>query len=329
MTLLVATGSPRSKAKLTETFSLFNASKSCNKPVREFPIGLNGATGGVLYHNDETLTVVIVCGGYESIVGRSKTCFYYPSSATEWSRVDKSLGEKRKDAAGIVIDYGQTLWITGGEHDVRQYTKSTELVSLILDNSQQIRFSIQHGPDLPLALSDHCLVKLNSTTAMVIGGDDGTSRHLSSTYFLDIPTKSEGGTMSTTARSVKGPDLNNARSDHSCGVLTNPGDDNGQVVIVAGGYGAKKSTEMWVVGSSQGWTRGPDLPRSIQYSAGITSPDSKSFFLIGGEPGGPGKISEIYRLKYENAHWQWTKMDQELQVARRGHVAMRVPDSYC
>ncbi len=99
---------------------------------------------------------------------------------------------------------------------------------------------------------------------------------------------------------------------------------------MAGGWngGGLKSTEIWVAGSSQGWTKGPYLPLAIADAAGVVSSDKKTFYLIGGEDKSREDLKTIYKLHYQNG-WRWTKLPQELEVARNDHVAMLVPDSFC
>ena len=270
--------------------------------------------------------VPIVCGGDDALNGDNR-CFYL-SDSKRWIQLEPRMTVKREDAASIVINNGKSLWITGG-----LYSGSTTEI-LTLTSGRRISassFSFEAGPDLPRYLRGHCLVKLSSSTAMLIGGRgkdmNGDWSNINATYFLDIPSSSENAI-------VRGPDLIHPRYHHACGVLDNPGDGNGQVVIVAGGqYRVSKSTEIWAVGS-QGWTRGPDLPKGVWQSQGITSPDGKSFLLLGGDDGTDYPLfatAAIYKLDYNSnsGGWQWTKLDQELKVAREGHVAMLVPDSFC
>ncbi len=87
--------------------------------------------------------------------------------------------EPRAYAASILVgDSDETLFMTGGFSN-SGYLKTTELVQL-----EQSR----KGPDLPEALNLHCFVKINSTTAMIIGGSESgvTSKK---TWFYSIPNQ--------------------------------------------------------------------------------------------------------------------------------------------
>ena len=60
-----------------------------------------------------------------------------------------------------------TLWITGGE-DGANYLKSTEFVFV---NQPPIE-----GPDLPFAISGHCMVQVDARTIFIVGGSLSTSK---------------------------------------------------------------------------------------------------------------------------------------------------------
>ncbi len=151
------------------------------------------------------------------------------------------------------------------------------------------------------------------------------------TYFLDIPGTEAGNA----GRSVRGPDLKlgYGRWSHSCGVLTNPGDGNDQVVIVTSGRGDEylQSTEMLVVGSGQGWTKGPDLPVHLQTSTAVPTSDGKALLIVGGLDEYIAKMKTIYKLAFDTGdnQWKWTKLAQELKTGRDDSVAMILPESFC
>ncbi len=111
-------------------------------------------------------------------------------------------------------------------------------------------------------------------------------------------------------------------------MLSNPGDGNETIVVVTGGriHGPEASTEFWIPGSDS-WTPGPDLPIGISLTSGFTTPDGKGFVVVAGG-GTDGPIKGIYKLSFQDdGSWNWTKMEQELKVARESHLAMLIPDS--
>ena len=69
---------------------------------------------------------------------------------------------KRYRAAAVLVDSSR-LWVTGGINGYPNYLSSTEFVSLDPEKSGP-------GPDLPKALWCHCLVKIDDTHVMMIGG---------------------------------------------------------------------------------------------------------------------------------------------------------------
>ncbi len=326
-TLLVATGSPWNNARKTKAITVGKAWTRCQKTYPDFPLAIVRTTYGVLY-DMKGRPILLVCGGKDQHGQVRDECYYYNAEVSNnWVQARDKLLEKRQNAAGIVIDNGKTLWVTGGWQD-RKRLRSTSLVTIL--DAQQGSFSVQPGPPLPLGVDQHCLVKLNSTTAMLIGGYNGNS--LTSTYYLDIPSE----TTRTTSRSIQGPSLSIGRDSFSCGVLDHPEDRNGQVVFAVGGRDSREgrsfsSVERLVVGSNQ-WIRGPDIYQGekIQSAAGVTSHDGKTFLLAGGWTSN-GYSSSIYKLDYsfDSSEWRWSPVEAELEVSRREHVAMLVPDSFC
>ena len=246
----------------------------------------------------------------------------------------KVMANELYGPAGLVIGNGKALWVTGGNTADNLPTKSTEIVSIKDPKRVQVRsaipgsFEFQTGPDLPMAIYFHCLIQLNSSTALLIGGsndpDDGSSSAVQSTFFLPIP----GG--SNDARSMEGPDLISPRRSHACGVLKNPSDGNNVVVVAGGVVEDPKSTEMLVMDSERIWKAGPELPTGTSGAAGVTTSDGKAFLLIGGGDE-ETYFSWIFKLDYSKniKDWQWTKLDQELQMGRKGHAATLVPESFC
>ncbi len=83
------------------------------------------------------------------------------------------------------------------------------------------------GPRLPTPVSFHCLVKLNSTTAFLIGGWQGyDALRNKETFFLDLTGNGPSWT--------RGPDLNHGRSSHACAIVRDPIDGSELVAAVAG-----------------------------------------------------------------------------------------------
>ncbi len=155
--------------------------------------GLVHATGGVLAitrANGEDEPVVVVCGGEFALGGsrsdiQNQMCLilneHGPAAATvighqsQQSQLSAGgfLNNLRIGAASLVIDRGQTLWVTAGSTSDGPIANS-EFVSAA-DNStlnKQTQFMTNSvGPDLPREqLMHHCLEMLGPEIAMLIGG---------------------------------------------------------------------------------------------------------------------------------------------------------------
>ena len=181
----------------------------------DLPFDVQGATGGIIGNT------VIICGG------TFKECY---SLTSEKATLVTSTSVKRFGAVSIVIN-DNTLWVTGGFSSGYRLT-STEYVTVT---------GTMPGPDLPIALSDHAMVEINSTFSMVIGGR--YSNDFSAlTFFYD---RNEG-------EWITGPSLMQARGYHAAGIVTDEV-TNENFVAVTGGYLNLDSTDIlqdrvWVQG---------------------------------------------------------------------------------
>ena len=110
-----------------------------------------GASGGLIGNT------VIICGGYRD-GGYVDECYILTS---EKATLVTHMSVGRGSASSIIIN-DNTLWVTGGA-----YHTSTEYVTMA---------GTMLGPDLPMTLSHHAMVAINSTCAMVIGGIQLTGR---------------------------------------------------------------------------------------------------------------------------------------------------------
>merc|ERR1739848_243823 len=107
-----------------------------------------GATGGLLDG------LPVICGGYKNN--------QIHSIAKNQSKFLGQLSVRRWCAASVVLS-NNTLWVTGGQDQTHNLIKTTEHVTKDSQTSQ--------GTDLPLALSGHSIVALNSGAFILIGGE--------------------------------------------------------------------------------------------------------------------------------------------------------------
>jgi hypothetical protein len=107
------------------------------------------------------------------------------------------------------------LWLTGGGLG-SEVTKSTELVQLT---------GTTLGPYLPLEVYSHCLVSLNDTTILLIGGCLRDGNETKATYYYNTDHKTW----------TDGPSLTIGRFTHSCALFKSPQYGHTDTVIVTGG----------------------------------------------------------------------------------------------
>ena len=139
----------------------------------------------------------------------------------------------------------------------------------------------QEIKNLPIFAFEHCIVKINSSTLLSIGGQHGNN-YLSSTFFYNAQFN----------KWEPGPILRNSRSALSCSMLTwiNPDSNQLQKIVVAAGgtkCDCRPSVELLFLNSDDsprgGWERGPELPTpGINFTNMFTLAyfDSETYLLL-------------------------------------------------
>ena len=278
----------------------------CHGSLPDFHHNFAFPTAGLLDGNK-----TVICGGHLGY-SDSGQCHTLGSRSTF-----ATLKDSRMDTASIVLDDGHSLWITGGNQFPTGTLDTTELVSS--DGS------VTWGPKLPEKREDHCLVGINSTTVMLIGGSDkggGLREFSDKTWFFNTGSKQWS----------RGPDLNTGRIIQSCGVLTDKGNGH-QLVIVTGGWTADSatlnSTEILDLNGDRihRWIYGPDLPKGLDRAPSVTAKNGTSFIVVGGAGSGFTYSSSFLELQCSNGDCYWTMMEHELATARCCGIALMIPDS--
>ncbi len=214
---------------------------------------------------------------------------------------------------GIVVQKDpnhSALWITGGVSTILTGGKlyTTEFV---YPNG-----TTESGPDLPRGLHGHCVVAINDTTALVIGGwlDHWTKDNR--TWIIDFDTN----------KWSSGPDLNQGRIESNCGLIKDrvTGDP---LIVVTGGIGSNLSTEIWNIRSNQMWIIGPNLPELFGGGASIVTDDGISFIVIGGASMNWDSRRSIFQFQCSSMECQWSKMNQKLMETGWSYNAFLIPDS--
>ena len=133
---------------------------------------------------------------------------------------------------------------------------------------------------------------------------------------------------------IPGPELNTARSYHSCGVIRSKSDPlNGSsdedVLVVAGGIDDNgytlSSVELLLLkhmtGGKSVWKPGPELPKKIRGSAMV---EFRNGVVLVGGAGDDFDGKRMFRLT--SANGSWIQMEQSLKESRLRHVAFFIPD---
>jgi hypothetical protein len=171
-------------------------------------------------------------------------------------------------------------------------------------------------PSLPVSIRSHCMVTVNSTTVMVIGGRQNGPDYSGNTFYYTFGEESW----------TEGPELKNKRGYHSCGRIRRDKDSQEMSIIVAGGWiGSYLSSVEILDEDSNEWQTGPELPFGI-YGSEMVEDQNGGFVLIGGKSSSVADLDTLYQLPHGGQDAAWTKMEQKLNTGRRFHTAYLVPD---
>jgi hypothetical protein len=219
------------------------------------------------------------------------------------------MNSVRVNAAAAQLKDGKLL-VTGGIDGSGSYLNSAEMLT-----EEGWESNI---PSLPVTIRYHCMVTVNSTTVMVIGGNQNYLGSRKTFYF----TFGE-------EHWTEGPKLKYRRAHHSCGKIRRNKESQEMSIIVAGGsdrdFSYLSSVEILHEGSNE-WQFGPELPFGITNSQMVEAQNG-GVVLIGGESSSVDNLDTLYQLP--NAGWDsvWTKMQQKLKTGRRHLMAFLVPDN--
>jgi hypothetical protein len=204
---LVTTGyTTTNYTRSSEVIDLEDATNICQN-LEDYPIQVDDAVGGLLNQGDP-----LVCGGgYPA----TNVCHVVnkPGQSSE-------MLEERWYSASLTLN-STHLWITGGYNDGNGYLQTSEFVAI---GQPSVK-----GPDLPYAVAGHCLVEVNSSTALLCGGYNGlifnSEYHLNECHYMDLEDHSWS----------QGPSMMTKRRSHSCGIFKSAAHQGRTIVIVAGG----------------------------------------------------------------------------------------------
>ena len=302
--LLVANGGYSDFSKSVEVVNLDPSKPDlmCDN-LPDYPVGVAGSTGQLFQG-----TTPIICGGarpdrWESL------CSCYALKDGGWNEMP-SLNNCHRFASSALLSLEnneEVFLVTGGYID---------FVPLdFVEGFNGIDWDQERFSDLLQPVFEHCLVKINSTTLLSIGGAEGSVYDsVPNTYFYNVQDN----------QWITGPSLNTPRAGSSCEVLNwkNPETNKVEkVVVAAGGYDTETVELLFLEGSkNNGWVMGPSLPETAYLSTMIGF--QNSVVLIGGGEGLDGH--HLYQLSSPSE--PWIEMEQTLKKSMSGHVAFLIPD---
>ncbi len=218
-----------------------------------------------------------------------------------------SMNSARVDAAAAQLKDGKLL-VTGGGDVSSSHLKSAEMLT-----EEGWESNI---PSLPVTIRYHCMVTVNSTTVMVIGGYQN-GLIFGKTFYFTFGEESW----------TEGPDLKNKRRNHSCGKIRINKESQEMTIIVAGGWDGSllSSVEILHEGSNE-WQTGPELPFGMNDSQ-MVEDQNGGVVLIGGVSQSVGNLDTLYQLPHGGQDAAWTKMEQKMKSGRWIHTAFLVPDN--
>ncbi len=277
-----------------EVLNLASSTSTCKNPPN-LPATVYGAIGGLGFIGNP-----ILCGGAQNDAYSNKC---YSLENKEWVS-SASMNSVRAYAAAAQLQDGKIL-VTGGYDGSGSYLNSAEMLT-----EEGWESNI---PSLPVTIQVFCMVTVNSTTVMVIGGYQNGQISGKTFYFTF-------GEESWT----EGPELKSKRGGHSCGKIRRNEESQEMSIIVAGGYDDSSrlsSVEILHEGSNE-WQTGPELPFGISTSQ-MVEDQNGGVVLIGGI----GNLDTLFQLPHGGQDAVWTKMEQKMKTGRYWHTAFMVPDN--
>jgi hypothetical protein len=281
-----------------EVINLASSTSTCKNPPN-FPAKVYRAIGGLGFKGNP-----ILCGGYQNYVPSNKC---YSLENNEWVS-SASMNSVRIEAAAAQMKDGKLL-VTGGIDASGSKLKSAEMLT-----EEGWESNI---PSLPVTIYAHCMVTVNSTTVMAIGGTQN-NQYSGKTFYFTFGEESW----------TEGPELKNKRSYHSCGKIRRNKESQEMSIIAAGGYDGSSrlsSVEILDEGSNE-WQTGPELPFGI-YGSQMVEDQNGGVVLIGGYAPSVGTLDNLYQLPHGGQDAVWTKMEQKMYTGRQFHTAFLIPDN--
>ena len=263
-----------------------SATSTCEPLTNKF--GSVFGTTGLLNKDNNP----IYCGGYDKLMNiASSACFIYDKF--EWKN-GPTLNNRRNFPAMTVspfISDKSSLFIVGGKYDGSPLSSA----EVLTETGRWQLFT----PSAPVTIHGHCLILVNQTTVMIIGG-----------FQNDIPSANTFMIGDSQRAWTKGPVMSTGRVLQGCAKIRKDGKSHVKSIIVAGGYLSNVLNSVEILNEkSTLWYTGPYLPVATCCMS-MTEDPRGGVLMIGGWTGVTSTdiyaypTAAIYRLKHGNAEWQ-------------------------
>ena len=252
----------------------------------------------------------IICGGIDNIAISRCECESYEKGS--WNKI-ASLTFCRWAAASALVNLpsgGEVILVTGGA----DFTDNGHVITNGMEWYDGKKW--QDGARMPISLYLHCMVKLNETHVLAIGGYSGYAVDM--TYYYDAYLNQWS----------PGPALNAGRYYHSCAVLKWNDSSSGLVerfVVVAGGSGPDYYSVLTVELLSLSdydavWMYGPSLPCEIKSGTMVELPN----MVVLGEGYGENNTNNFYMLS--SPQGPWIQINQMAKLPFHSNVGFLIPN---
>jgi hypothetical protein len=295
---LLICGGSKPYTDTCEVINLASTATTCKNP-QNFPALVESPIGGLGLKQNP-----IICGGVQNYLFSNKC---HSLENNNWA-VSVDMNSFRKLAAAAQFEDGQLL-VTGGYNGSYSPLNSAELLT---EEGWERKI-----PSLPVTIHGHCMVTINSTTVIAIGGwQNGQTS--GKTFYITLGEKSW----------TEGTELKYNRGWHSCGKIRRNKESQEMSIIVAGGHDGSSSlssVENLDEGSNE-WQTGPELPFGI-FATQMVEHQNGGVVLIGGAASFDEIFDTLYHLPHGGQDAVWTKMEQKLNTGRHWHTAFLIPDN--
>lgn len=261
--------------------------KNCGR-VSDYPFIITNSFGALVANK------AVICGGNAGAVVTS-VCYAYDPNNNAWDYAGAMAQERTRAAAATMS--GDKMLVAGGKSG-ENLLKTTE----IFDGS-----NFAAGPDIPVSVTEHCLVRLAGEKFFLAGGRTSASEASTKAWILDMRSRTW----------QKVPDLNIGRRNPMCGKTV-----DGEV-FVAGGEGSAESQDSVEIFSpdTSSWRLGASIPAKAPQGKVVAF---RRRFLALGVKG--ASLYEYIVSPRSQEHWM-----KRTDTVTTSFVtaAFKVPDEWC